>query len=186
MLEEIKIWPLSWDKGRKKSEQQLVTHLDWKFNPSYYHCVQISAYCEPKMLCFWQVQVNHFSRLSRDVNSSFSTGYGKELFLASIEVIGGICSWWMICVILYNFLTSVNFRNLDLRETKISKGIPKQFSVIWDDFEVTELTIIHDTCKIWTQKLVQGTKMLIEGKFVELRTETVFAEIGFFVDTFWP
>ena len=186
MLEEIKIWPLSWDKGRKKSEQQLVTHLDWKFNPSYYHCVQISAYCEPKMLCFWQVQVNHFSRLSRDVNSSFSTGYGKELFLASIEVIGGICSWWMICVILYNFLTSVHFRNLDLRETKISKGIPKQFSVIWDDFEVTELTIIHDTCKIWTQKLVQGTKKLIEGKFVELRTETVFAEIGFFVDTFWP
>ena len=92
------------------------------------------------MLCFWQVQVNHFSRLSRDVNSSFSTGYGKELFLALIEVIGG--------VILYNFLTSVHFRNLDLRETKISKGIPKQFSVIWDDFEVTELTIIHDTCKI--------------------------------------
>ena len=94
------------------------------------------------------MQVYHFSRLSRDANSSFSTGYGKELFLASIEVIGGVYGWWRICVILYSFLASVHFRNLNLRETKISKGIPEQFFVIGDDFEVTELTIIHDTCKI--------------------------------------
>ena len=123
------------------------------------------------MRCLWRLQVNHFPGHSRDANSSFSTGYGKELFLASIEVIGGVRSWWRICVILYNFLTSVHFRNLDLRETKISKGIPKQLSVIRDDFEVTELTIIHETCKISTQKLIQRTKRLIEGKFVELRTE---------------
>ena len=89
----LKIWPLSWDKGCKRSEQQLITHLDWKFNSSYYNCVQINAYCELKMQYFWRVQVNHFSRLSRDASSSFSTGYGKELFHKSIEVIGGICSW---------------------------------------------------------------------------------------------
>ena len=100
------------------------------------------------MLCFWRVQVNHFSRLSRDANSSFSAGHGKELFFASIEVIGSAYGWWRICVILYSFLASVHFRNLDLRETKISKGVPKQFSVIRDDLEVAELTIIHDTCKI--------------------------------------
>ena len=112
------------------------------------------------MLCFWRVQVNHFSRLSRDANSSFSTGYGKELFLASIEVIGGFYGWWRICVILYSFLASVHFRNLDLRETKISKGTPKQFSEIRDEFEI----------ELRTQKLVQGTKKLAEGKFAEPRT----------------
>ena len=99
------------------------------------------------MQCFWRVQVNHFSRLSRDANSSFSTGYGKELFLASIEVIGGFYGWWRICVILYSFLASVHFCNLDLRETKISKGTPKQFSEIRDEFEI-ELRIMHDTGKI--------------------------------------
>ena len=99
------------------------------------------------MQFFWRVEVNHFSRLSRDANSSFSTGYGKELFLASIEVIGGVYGWWRICVILYSFLASVHFRNLDLRETKFSKGTPKQFSEIRDEFEI-ELRIMHDTGKM--------------------------------------